>query len=221
MPLGYKSGSIRSGISLSDEQLNIVLQCMARAVTVRELCEESGLERHTADAIRFKVMYAIAQFQAGIKLENSAVLAYSSVKTSEKGANVCVLDRKPRLQAIFATDSTGQCIGMAGNPDSVVSGYSPDGYRRSTVDDTVKEWLFQHGITKCTVQSESTRITRSWNNSFFLHFKGINTKYLGQYISWYCYLWNAEVIGKTSSDIASDLLSLINQTERSVSNRKH
>ena len=220
MPLGYKSGSIRSGISLSDEQLNIVLQCMACAVTVRELCEESGLERHTADAIRFKVMYAIAQYQEGIKLENSAVLAFSSVKTSEKGANVCVLDRKPRLQAIFATDSTGQCIGMAGNPDSVVSGYSPDGYRRSTVDDLVKEWLFQHGITKCTVQTESTRITQFWN-SFILHFKGINTKYLGLYIAWFCYLWNAEVIGKTSSDIASDLLSLINQTERSVSNRKH
>ena len=101
MPLGYKSGSIRSGISLSDEQLNIVLQCMACAVTVRELCEESGLERHTADAIRFKVMYAIAQYQAGIKLENSAVLAFSSVKTSEKGANVCVLDRKPRLRVVY------------------------------------------------------------------------------------------------------------------------
>ena len=220
MPLGYKSGSIRSGISLSDEQLNIVLQCMARAATVRELCDETGLERHTAEAIRYKVMYAIGLHMEGIQLKNPAVVAFSSVKTSEKGANVCVLDRKPRLQAIFATDSTGQCIGMAGNPDSVVSGYSPDGYRRSTVDDSVKEWLFQHGITKCTVQTESTRITQSWN-SFILHFKGINTKYLGLYIAWYCYLWNAEVIGKTSSDVASDLLSLINQTERSVSNRKH
>lgn len=219
MPLGYKSGSIRSGISLSDEQLNIVLQCMACAVTVRELCEESGLERHTADAIRFKVMYAIAQYQAGIKLENSAVLAFSSVKTSEKGAKVCVLDSKPRLKAVFAVDSTGHCIGMAGNPDSVVSGYSPDGYRRSTVDDSVKKWLFQHGITKCTVQTESTRITQSWN-SFILHFKGINTKYLGLYIAWFCYLWNAEVIGKTKEDIASDLWALINKTERTVSNRR-
>ena len=220
MPLGYKSGSIRSSISLSDEQMNTVLQCMTRAVTVQELCEKTGLERHTAEAIRYKVMYAIGLHMEGIQLKNPAVVAFSSVKTSEKGANVCVLDRKPRLQAVFAVDSTAQCIGISGNPDSVVSGYSPDGYRRSTVDDSVKEWLVQHGITKCTVQSESTRITQSWN-SFILHFKGINTKYLSLYIAWFCYLWNAEVIGKTSSDIASDLLSLINQTERSVSNRKH
>ena len=220
MPLGYKSGSIRSSISLSDEQMNTVLQCMTCAVTVQELCEKTGLERHTAEAIRYKVMYAIATHMYGIQLKNPAVLAFSSVKTSEKGAKVCVLDSKPRLKAIFAVDSTAQCIGISGNPDSVVSGYSPDGYRRSTVDDSVKKWLFQHGITKCTVQTESTRITQSWN-SFILHFKGINTKYLGLYIAWFCYLWNAEVIGKTSSDIASDLLSLINQTERSVSNRKH
>ena len=71
MPLGYKSGSIRSGISLSDEQLNTVLKCMARAVTVQELCEESGLERHTAEAIRYKVMYAIATHVDGIQLKKT------------------------------------------------------------------------------------------------------------------------------------------------------
>lgn len=220
MPLGYKSGSIRSSISLSDEQMNTVLQCMTRAVTVQELCEGTGLERHTAEAIRYKVMYAIATYMNRIQLKNPAVVAFSSVKTSEKGAKVCVLDSKPRLKAIFAVDSTAQCIGISGNPDSVVSGYSPDGYLRGTLSTCAKEQLLRHGITKYTVQPSSTRITDAWE-LFIAHFRGIATKYLGLYIAWFCYLWNAEVIGKTSSDIASDLLSLINQTERSVSNRKH
>lgn len=193
MPLGYKSGSIRSGISLSDEQLNTVLQCLTRAVTVQELCDETGLERHTAEAIRYKVMYAIATYMNGIQLKNPAVVAFSSVKTSEKGAKVCVLDSKPRLQAIFATDSTGQCIGMAGNPDSVVSGYSHDGYLRGTLSTSAKEQLLRHGITKYTVQPSSTRITDAWE-LFIAHFRGIATKYLDLYIAWFCYLWNAEVI---------------------------
>lgn len=219
MPLGYKSGSIRSGISLSDEQLNTVLQCMTRAVTVQELCEGTGLERHTADAIRYKVMYAIATHMDGIQLKNPAVVAFSSVKTSEKGAKVCVLDSKPRLKAIFAVDSTAQCIGMAGSPDSVVSGYSPDGYLRGTLSTSAKEQLLRHGITKYTVHPSSTRITDAWE-LFIAHFRGIATKYLGLYIAWFCYLWNAEVIGKTKEDIASDLWALINKTERTVSNRR-
>lgn len=219
MASGYKPGSIRSGTKLTDEQWNQVLLCMTGAVTVRGLMEGCGLKHITAENVRYKVMYAIAEYQAGIKFENHAVLSYSGIKTSEKGANECVLDSKPRLQAVFATDSAGQSIGMAGNHDSVVSGYSPDGTRSVNVDDSVNDWLVQHGISMCIVQSDGTRITESWNR-FIAHFKGINTKYLRLYIAWFCYLWNAKVAGKAKEDIACELWKLVNNTERTVGYRR-
>lgn len=94
MPRGYFNCSIRDSCKLSEEQWRKVFTAMTRPCTVRELTEATGLDRHTAEAIRMKVLFAIASAQKNIQLSKPTVLYHSVVKTSKKGAKKRIQQRK-------------------------------------------------------------------------------------------------------------------------------
>ena len=80
------------------------------------------------------------------------------------------------------------------------------------------KWQKERNAAESSVADGDTETARAWHR-FIKPFKGIATKYLDEYIQWFCFLRNAEVIGKNKKDIVSDLWKLLNDAPQTVSNR--
>ena len=85
MPRGYSIGTIRDSTHLTDDQWLEILHAMTAPCSVREISERTGIERHTAEVVRFKVLSAISDSQQSVTVGNSVELCYTPVKYSEKG----------------------------------------------------------------------------------------------------------------------------------------
>lgn len=214
MPRGYSICSIRESTSLSEEQWMLVLNMMTAPCSVKGLSEGTGIERHTAEVIRYKVLSAISDFQQSVTVGNSVELCYTPVKYSEKGIRNAKKRPKWHMEAVFATDSEGNCIGKAvQSSDTEATVY--DGVNLMT---EVKNWLSDHRVTSAHIQDSNCDTITAWDK-FISGFRGISSKYLTEYVNWFCYLRQKEVIGKNKKDIVSELWTLLNNTPQTVSNR--
>ena len=219
MPRGYPQNSIRESCSLSDEQWRKVLTAMTGPCSVRELTEATGLERHTAEAIRMKVLFAIASAQESIQLSKPSVLYHSTVKTSQKGVKQGFSSEKGRFHALILQDESGLCVGTSVPPGSIAVQIGLMQQRSVTVTNAVFDWMRSHNGEEAGLGDDNSATLIAWC-SFLMHFRGIATKYLDKYVAWFCFLRSAEVIGKKTENIACELWALINETERTVSNRR-
>ncbi len=85
MPRGYSIGTTRGSTHLTDDQWLDILNAMTAPCSVREISERAGIERHTAEVVRFKVLAAISSLQENTMLQGPTQLHHFSVKSSGKG----------------------------------------------------------------------------------------------------------------------------------------
>ena len=218
MPRGYSITTVRYSTHLTEEEWLRILYAMTVPCSVRELTEITETERHTAEVVRFKVLSVISSLQENTKLQGQTRLYHFSVKSSKKGQKRLKSDVNGTFHALIVEDTDGNCIGMAAYPGTVSVTYGYGNQCTVTVSEDVMKWLKEHNASETVVVNNDTDTSISWN-SFISKFRGIATKYLNEYIQWFCYLRNAEVIGKNEEEIVEELWKTVNDYERKVSNR--
>ena len=109
---------------------------------------------------------------------------------------------------------------MAALPGTVSVSYGYGSQCTITVSENVMQWLKERNAAESSVADDNTETAIAWHR-FIGPFKGIATKYLDEYIQWFCFLRNAEVIGKMKEDIVDELWKMVNKQERNVSNRSY
>ena len=226
MPRGYPICSIREANKLTDENWKKVLKAMTKPVSVREICKETGLERHTAEAIRRKVLYAILADQKNIDLNGKAQLRYDRVMISEKGPKKENMPKKSLntdSYAVFLEDKDGKCAGTTALSTEIEKEtermpFQPPQYSLR-FSQRVFSWIQAHCQEWEDGREKESDLPREWN-LFLGHFRGISSKYLDAYVAWFCYLHNSEVIGKKKSGMVGDMWRMIRSQTRSVSNRR-
>ena len=112
MPRGYSLSTIRDSTHLTDENWLKILHAMTAPCSVREISERTGIERHTAEVVRFKVLDAISSLQENTVLQGKTQLHHFSVKSSGKGQKSSEKRISGLFHALIVEDSDGKCIGM-------------------------------------------------------------------------------------------------------------
>lgn len=210
MPRGYGTGTIRDSTSLTQAEWKRILNLMTAPCTIAQMTE-AGIERHTAEIVRAKTLAAIVAVQTTVKLKKKAVLAFETVPEKQKRAKTVLSANNMEYQVVIAADANGNHIGTVLPAKSILK-------ETMYVSDELDDWISDHGVDESTVLDPGNDIDLAWHK-FVSPFRSISMKYLNDYLQWFCYLRQQEVIGKSKKDIVNMLWKMINEQERTLSNR--
>lgn len=226
MPRGYPICSIREATRLTDENWKKVLKAMTKPVTILEICEETGLERHTVEAIRRKVLYALLADQKNTELKGKTWIYCYGIKRSEKGPkkeNMPENSLNTGYYAVFLEDKDGKCAGTTALSTEIEieterMPFQPPQHSLR-INRRIHSWIQEHCQEWEGGREKESDLPREWL-LFLGHFRGISSKYLDAFVAWFCYLHNSKVIGKKKSGMVNDMWRMIRSQSRSVSNRR-
>lgn len=198
---------------MTDEQWHSVLSLMTDSCPLSRFTEV-GISHNTAEAVRIKIMSALVYEQEEVKLSDTVYLTFARAQNEKTKAIMPEIIEKDAFQVIIATDEYGNYKGDVMPDKSVEIKYDNMTY----VSDLVREWLGLNGVKEFTVLPKRNETEMAWER-FTSCFRGISTKYLNEYLQWFCFLRRQEVMGKSKENIVDSLWQIINKYERYISNR--
>ena len=204
--------TIRNTITLSDDEWQTVLSLMTGPCTISQMVK-AGIERHTAEIVRVKILSAIVQEQQTVGLANNAEMVFETVPDKQKRAKTTDIENEKGWQIAIAADGDGHYTGTI-LPEGSILKYENGGYVSEYVDD----WLSEHGVNTVTVLDPGNHIEIAWHG-FISTFRSVTMKYLNEYLQWFCFLRQQEMIGKSKLETVFALWQLLSKYERTLTNR--
>ena len=222
MPRGYPNTSVRDSVSLILKEWRKLLKEMTEPCTIKTICMKTGKERHTVEAIRMKVLYALLKEQRKTGLKDPVRLYCREICTVRKGPkpkeNQKDKEENDIRAVLLLENADGLCVGISASPSDVVDKETGEFLQEKALALFTNVMPSIHYSGNVQVAEEDKEFIAKWRG-FWATFNGVSKKHLDAYIAWFCFLQNSEVIGKKRSAIVAEMYRILTKQERFISNR--